>query len=96
MLNCYAFEKLPTANSPADYGLFVNSILLGIIKAKEVTVNPFSTGVGIPALEFIVFLRPVKSRILWEQMPDRGTRCCEDINKSQPRPLLRQVLCISA
>jgi type I restriction enzyme R subunit len=41
-----------------------------------------STGVDIPALEFIVFLRPVKSRILWEQMLGRGTRKCADINKS--------------
>jgi type I site-specific restriction endonuclease len=32
------------------------------------------TGVDIPDLEFIVFLRPVKSRILWEQMLGRGTR----------------------
>ena len=40
-----------------------------------------STGVDIPALEYIVFLRPVKSRILWEQMLGRGTRKCEEINK---------------
>ena len=39
-----------------------------------VTVDMLSTGVDIPALEFIVFLRPVKSRILWEQMLGRGTR----------------------
>src|ERR1051326_2466964 len=38
-----------------------------------------STGVDIPALEFIVFLRPVKSRILWEQMLGRGTRKCKDL-----------------
>src|SRR4029077_16029829 len=42
-----------------------------------------STGVDIPALEFIVFLRPVKSRILWEQMLGRGTRRCDDISKSK-------------
>lgn len=48
-----------------------------------VTVDMLSTGVDIPALEFIVFLRPVKSRILWEQMLGRGTRRCEDINKSK-------------
>ena len=46
-----------------------------------VTVDMLSTGVDIPALEFIVFLRPVKSRILWEQMLGRGTRRCNDINK---------------
>ncbi|MCU0782759.1 MAG: DEAD/DEAH box helicase family protein [Verrucomicrobia bacterium] len=48
-----------------------------------VTVDMLSTGVDIPALEFIVFLRPVKSRILWEQMLGRGTRLCPDINKSK-------------
>lgn len=47
-----------------------------------VTVDMLSTGVDIPSLEFIVFLRPVKSRILWEQMLGRGTRKCDDIGKS--------------
>lgn len=47
-----------------------------------VTVDMLSTGVDIPALEFIVFLRPVKSRILWEQMLGRGTRRCDEISKS--------------
>jgi type I restriction enzyme, R subunit len=48
-----------------------------------VSVDMMSTGVDIPALEFIVFLRPVKSRILWEQMLGRGTRLCPDINKEK-------------
>lgn len=39
-----------------------------------VSVDMLSTGVDIPDLEFIVFLRPVKSRILFEQMLGRGTR----------------------
>lgn len=39
-----------------------------------VTVDMLSTGVDIPDIEFIVFLRPVKSRILFEQMIGRGTR----------------------
>ncbi|HWQ82736.1 MAG TPA: DEAD/DEAH box helicase family protein [Ignavibacteria bacterium] len=47
-----------------------------------VTVDMLSTGVDIPSLEFIVFLRPVKSRILWEQMLGRGTRKCEEIGKT--------------
>jgi len=48
-----------------------------------VTVDMLTTGVDIPALEYLVFLRPVKSRILWEQMLGRGTRRCDDINKSK-------------
>lgn len=49
-----------------------------------VTVDLLTTGVDIPEIEFIVFLRPVKSRILFEQMLGRGTRLCEDLqpNKS--------------
>ncbi len=39
-LHCVAVEEFPTANGPADYALFVNGILLGIIEAKKVTVNP--------------------------------------------------------
>lgn len=49
---------------------FRNRPLPGIV----VTVDLLSTGVDIPDLEFIVFLRPVKSRILFEQMLGRGTR----------------------
>jgi type I restriction enzyme R subunit len=39
-----------------------------------VTVDLLTTGIDIQDLEFIVFLRPVKSRILFEQMLGRGTR----------------------
>lgn len=47
-----------------------------------VSVDMLTTGVDIPALEFIVFLRMVKSRILWVQMLGRGTRRCPEINKT--------------
>ena len=47
-----------------------------------VTVDMLTTGVDIPSLEFIVFMRPVKSRILWVQMLGRGTRLCDKINKT--------------
>ena len=42
--------------------------------AIAVTVDLLTTGVDIPDLEFLVFLRPVKSRILFTQMLGRGTR----------------------
>ena len=48
-----------------------------------VTVDMLSTGVDIPALEFVVFMRPVKSRILWVQMLGRGTRLCPEISKEK-------------
>lgn len=51
-----------------------------------VTVDMLSTGVDIPDLEFLVFLRPVKSRILFEQMLGRGTRLSRHsrINRTSP------------
>jgi type I restriction enzyme R subunit len=39
-LDKIAVAELPTASGPADYGLFVRGQLLGIIEAKNVTVNP--------------------------------------------------------
>jgi type I restriction enzyme R subunit len=54
---------------------FRNRPLPGVV----VTVDMLSTGVDIPDLEFIVFLRPVKSRILFEQMLGRGTRRGEKV-----------------
>jgi type I restriction enzyme R subunit len=48
--------------------------------AIAVTVDLLTTGIDIPDLEFLVFLRPVKSRILFEQMLGRGTRKGEKHN----------------
>jgi len=48
-----------------------------------VTVDMLSTGVDVPKIENILFLRPVKSRILFEQMMGRGTRCCDEIHKTK-------------
>lgn len=39
-LHRVAVEEGPTPNAPADYALFVNGQLLGIIEAKKVPVNP--------------------------------------------------------
>jgi type I restriction enzyme R subunit len=47
-----------------------------------VTVDMLSTGVDIPAVEALLFVRPIKSRILFEQMLGRGTRKCLDIRKT--------------
>lgn len=46
-----------------------------------VTVDLLTTGVDVPAICNIVFMRRVKSRILYEQMMGRATRLCPDINK---------------
>jgi hypothetical protein len=39
-LKCPAVEEFPTAKGPADYALFVNGRLLGIVEAKKVGVGP--------------------------------------------------------
>ncbi|WP_167616664.1 type I restriction-modification system endonuclease [Maribellus sediminis] len=46
-----------------------------------VTVDLLTTGVDVPTISNLVFLRRVKSRILFEQMLGRATRLCPEINK---------------
>ncbi|MEZ4327219.1 MAG: type I restriction-modification system endonuclease [Polyangiales bacterium] len=46
-----------------------------------VTVDLLTTGVDIPRICNIVFLRRVRSRILYEQMLGRATRRCDEIGK---------------
>ncbi len=46
-----------------------------------VTVDLLTTGIDVPAICNIVFLRKVKSRILYEQMLGRATRRCDEIQK---------------
>lgn len=46
-----------------------------------VTVDLLSTGFDAPDVKVIVFVRPIKSAILYKQMKGRGTRLCEDIDK---------------
>jgi len=46
-----------------------------------VTVDLLTTGVDVPAITNLVFLRRVNSRILYEQMIGRATRPCPEINK---------------
>lgn len=47
-----------------------------------VTVDLLSTGIDVPRIDKIVFLRRVKSRILYEQMMGRATRLCDSIKKT--------------
>ena len=50
-----------------------------------VTVDLLSTGVDVPEIGNIVFLRRVNSRILYDQMIGRATRLCEAIGKDSFR-----------
>ena len=44
-----------------------------------VTVDLLTTGIDVPAITSLVFLRRVRSRILYEQMIGRATRLCRDL-----------------
>ena len=46
-----------------------------------VTVDLLTTGFDAPDVKNIVFVRSLRSAILYKQMKGRGTRLCEDINK---------------
>ncbi len=50
-----------------------------------VTVDLLSTGVDVPAIGNIVFLRRMNSRILYDQMIGRATRLCDAIGKDSFR-----------
>ena len=47
-----------------------------------ITVDLLTTGIDVPSICHLVFLRRVKSRILFEQMIGRATRRCDDIGKT--------------
>lgn len=46
-----------------------------------VTVDLLTTGFDAPDVKNIVFVRPLRSAILYKQMKGRGTRLCDDVNK---------------
>lgn len=48
-----------------------------------VTVDLLTTGIDVPELTSLVFLRRVRSRILFEQMLGRATRLCPEIGKEK-------------
>lgn len=47
-----------------------------------VTVDLLTTGIDVPEIVNLVFMRRIKSRILFEQMLGRATRLCPDIGKT--------------
>src|SRR5690606_13721179 len=47
-----------------------------------ITVDLLTTGIDVPKICNLVFLRRVRSRILYEQMIGRATRRCDEIGKT--------------
>ncbi len=58
--------------------LFKNETMPKIV----VTVDLLTTGIDVPKITTLVFMRRIKSRILFEQMLGRATRLCPEIGKT--------------
>ena len=71
-----------TRSERNSYQLERNFAIVGPGKPRvAVTVDLLTTGYDAPDVRNIVFVRPLRSAILYKQMKGRGTRLCEDINK---------------
>jgi type I restriction enzyme R subunit len=52
-----------------------------LLPTVAVTVDLLTTGIDVPEVKNLIFLRRVRSRILYEQMLGRATRLCPEIGK---------------
>ena len=77
-----------TGNSDKDANK-VQSLITRFEKERlpniVVTVDLLTTGIDIPSICNLVFLRKVRSRILYEQMKGRATRLCPEVGKTNFR-----------
>ena len=62
-------------------GQLIKSFRNDTMPKIAVTVDLLTTGIDVPKIENLVFLRRVNSRILYEQMLGRATRLCPEIGK---------------
>ena len=62
-------------------GQLIKSFRNDAMPKIAVTVDLLTTGIDIPKITNLVFLRRVNSRILYEQMLGRATRLCPEIGK---------------
>lgn len=78
-MNNEMIEKL--TGSVKDVDILIKKFKHEIYPTIAVTVDLLTTGIDVPSICNLVFLRKVKSRILYEQMLGRATRRCDDIGK---------------
>jgi type I restriction enzyme, R subunit len=62
-------------------GTLIRSFRNDAFPQIAVTVDLLTTGIDVPKIANLVFIRRVNSRILYEQMLGRATRRCDDIGK---------------
>lgn len=78
-MNHDMIEKI--TGSVKDVGKLIKKYKNENYPTIAVTVDLLTTGVDIPKISNLVFLRKVKSRILYHQMLGRATRRCDEIGK---------------
>lgn len=82
-----AFGPLPDATVQKVTGKVdqVGKLILSFrndpLPKVAVTVDRLTTGIDVPKISNLVFMRRVNSRILYEQMLGRATRLCPEIDK---------------
>lgn len=62
-------------------GTLIRSFRNDAFPQIAVTVDLLTTGIDVPKITNLVFIRRVNSRILYEQMLGRATRRCDEIGK---------------
>ena len=62
-------------------GSLIKSFRNDTLPKIAVTVDLLTTGIDVPSIVNLVFIRRVNSRILYEQMIGRATRQCDEIGK---------------
>ncbi|WP_425504012.1 type I restriction-modification system endonuclease [Salicibibacter cibarius] len=74
-----AVQKITSQIKDSSFAIkqFKNERIPNIV----VTVDMLTTGIDVPAITNLVFLRRIRSRILYEQMLGRATRRCDEIRK---------------
>jgi len=68
-----------------EFRIWMTERIVALIKMemwRKLTVDLLTTGIDVPEITSLVFMRRVKSRILFEQMLGRATRLCPEIGKT--------------
>jgi type I restriction enzyme R subunit len=78
--NQAAVEKITGASDKVE--LLIRRFKNERYPTIAITVDLLTTGIDVPSICHLVFMRRVRSRILYEQMIGRATRRCDDIGKT--------------
>jgi type I restriction enzyme R subunit len=70
------FARKITYKAQGDHAAMIQQFRGSFLPRVAVTVDMIATGTDIRPVEVVLFLRSVKSRLLFEQMKGRGVRVC--------------------